>query len=536
MSLWTPAMKLLTLAALPLLLASAPGTAPQASRTAVVEPPVTPPGDMVVTHGRVATGGRTLSYTVHAGTIPIVDNDTGRLQARMFIMAYTVAAQPGAPPRPLTFIWNGGPGASSSQTQLIGFAPRGFETPPTYPEWKTEPTRIAARPETWLATSDLVFVDPIGTGYSRAVSDSDRDLLYTTFGDAESVAEMIRIYRTRFNAFDQPVFLAGESYGTTRAMYVADALARRRTPVAGVILLSGSYDAGQKVSPALSKALEISLFTATAWYHRRLPKDLQALSQDAAIGRADQWARTVYAPALARASALTAGERAEVLAGLERYTGLERNFIDSATLVISKDDFCDHLLAARGLELGRYDTRITAPARSGGTAWSPRDDPSLMPMIGLMEGTSPALIDYLRITLGYRSDLLYHGPWGGAFHPEPFKRFGPASDDWMAVMWDRHSPGNHAREAGYSPLREAMLSEPRMLVFTISGLYDASCAERAQEVAATDPELRVRVRMACYPAGHMVYTDGAVRRKLAADFAAFVADATAPKNREAVSG
>src|SRR6202012_862851 len=115
-------------------------------------------------------------------------------------------------------------------------------------------------------SSDLVFVDPIGTGYSRATSDAWRDKLYTTFGDAEAVAEMIRVYRTRFDAFDQPLFLAGASYGTTRAMYVAEPLSRRRTPVAGVMLVSGFYDVGQQVPAATRSALELPMFTATAWY------------------------------------------------------------------------------------------------------------------------------------------------------------------------------------------------------------------------------------------------------------------------------
>ncbi|HWE46137.1 MAG TPA: hypothetical protein VG407_08915 [Caulobacteraceae bacterium] len=532
-------LKALTVAAASLLLsfgATSAFAVAVAGEPALEKPPVTPAEDMVVTHGRVVVDGKALAYTVHTGLLPIYDNDTGALAARMFVIAYTLGRPAGSPPRPLTFVWNGGPGSSSSQVHLMGFGPKTFQMPATYPEWKEQPKVIADNPDTWLAASDLVFVDPVGTGYSRATSDAWRDRLYTTIGDAEAVAEMIRVYRTRFDAFDQPLFLAGESYGTTRAMYVAEALSRRRTPVAGVILISGFYDAGQKVPASLREALELPMFTRTAWYHKRLPADLQALSQDAAVRQATDWARTVYAPALEHKDALADEARAKVVAGLVRYTGLDPKFVDSKKLVVDKGDFTDHLLAGQGLELGRYDSREALPQRKPGQQWGPRQDPSLTPMIELMEGTSPPLIRYLRDTLGYRSDLLYRGPWGNSFHPDPIP-YNPAgyADDWMALMWDHGAMmkapaterGPGSAPEGPPPLRLAMQAEPRMLVFSVTGAYDGSCAERDEEVARTDPGLRERVRTGCYGAGHMVYTDAVTRRQLRQDFARFVADGVA---------
>lgn len=531
-------MRSLMLAGAALLLAvgaSAAAGEPPAQAVTLEKPPVTPQEDMVVTHGRVVIDGKALNYTVHAGLLPIYDNDTGELAARMFVIAYTLDRPGEAAPRPLTFIWNGGPGSSSSQVHLMGFGPKTFQMPATYPEWKGQPSVIADNPYTWLAASDLVFVDPIGTGYSRATSDAWRDKLYTTFGDAEAVAEMIRVYRTRFDAFEQPLFLAGESYGTTRAMYVAEALSRRRTPVAGVMLISGFYDVGQKVAPELREALEVPMFTATAWYHKRLPADLQALSQDEAVKQAAAWARNDYAPALAHKDALSADDRAKVIAGLVRYSGLDPKFIDPKTLVVSKGDFTDHLLAEKGLELGRYDSREVLPQRKPGQQWGPRQDPSLLPMVDLMEGTSPPLIRYLRDTLGYHSDLLYRGPWGNSFHPDPMQ-LNPAgyADDWMALMWDhgaamKHGVASAPDVSGPPPLRLAMEAEPRMLVFEVTGLYDGSCAEHDEEVARTDAGLRERVRTGCYAAGHMVYTDTATRKQLLHDFTTFVADGEAAR-------
>jgi carboxypeptidase C (cathepsin A) len=496
-------------------------------------PAVTPPDQMVVTHGQVSVAGKPLRYTVRTGLMPLYDNDTGALMARMFIMAYTVDRAPGQPPRPLTFVWNGGPGSSSSQVHLVGFGPKGFKTPPTYPQWKGPPKDLADRPETWLAVSDLVFVDPIGTGYSRATTPAYRDVLYSQHGDGEAVAEMIRLYRTRYDAFDQPLFLAGESYGTTRAMEVAGDLARRRTPVAGVMLISGFYDVGQSVPRTLNQALEISMFTAAAWYHKRLPADLQAKTQEAAVAEAVAWARKTYAPALERRDALSADERAALLAGLHRYTGLDPKYADAKTLLIDKATFSDRLLEDRDEELGRYDARMVVARRNlGAQSWLPTHDPSLAPMLDLMEGTSVPLIRYIRDTLGYHSDLLYRGPFGEAFHPQPMvMNTGGLGDDWMTLMWDKVP--RPAKTEGppppkeAPPLRQAMDAQPHLLVFNVRGMYDGDCAGLDEAVARSDASLRPRIRNRCYAAGHMVYTDDAVRLQLSRDFAQFVRDGVA---------
>lgn len=514
-------------------LAAAP--APRAAGAPPAPSAATPPDQMVVTRGQVSIAGKPLHYAVRTGLLPLYDNDTGALMGRMFIMAYVAERAPGAPPRPLTFVWNGGPGSSSSQVHLVGFGPKGFRTPATYPEWKGPPTQIVDRPETWLAYSDLVFVDPVGTGYSRATSEAYRDVLYSQHGDGEAVAEAIRLYRTRYDAFDQPLILAGESYGTTRAMEVAGDLARRRTPIAGVILISGFFDVGQSVPRSLNQALELSMFTAAAWYHKRLPADLQAMSQDAAVRAAVAWARKTYAPAIDKPEGLSPDARAAVLAGLHRYTGLDPKYADPKTLLIDKATFSDRLLEDRDEELGRYDARMVVARRDlGAQSWLPTHDPSLAPMLDIMQGTSVPMIRYLRDTLGYRSDLLYRGPFGEAFHPYPMvTNPGGLGDDWMTLMWDKVPPPKPApgppppKEA--PPLRRAMDAEPRMLVFNVRGLYDGDCAGLDEAVAQADPKLRPRIRNRCYAAGHMVYTDDATRQQLSHDFAQFVHDATAAR-------
>jgi len=510
----------------------------------------TPPDTFVSTHHQLQINGKTLRYTAHAGFLPLNDNDTGELMARMFIIAYSVERSPGQPARPVTFIWNGGPGSNSAQVHLLGYGPKGFNTPSTFPEWNpaAPPAEIVDRPETWLDVSDLVFVDPIGTGYSRAASDKYRDILYTTHGDGEAVAEMIRLYRARFNVWDAPLFLAGESYGTTRAMEVAADLERRRTHLAGVMLVSGFYNLGQKIPSALNTALRVPMFTATAYYHKLLPPELQSLSREEAVKRATEWARSYYAPMIEKRDSLSMEQRLSVLDQLKRYTGIDPHVVNARKLSIDSDDYMDYVMADQGFELGRFDTRMTRSRRSDGTPWTDMSDASLSPMLDLMEGTSVPLIRYLRETLKYKSDLLYRGPFGEAFHPLPLRK-GNAEfyDDAMSVSWDHGASerGEAAWEveqrsdngaaggngSGQLPLRSAMEANPKLLIFVVQGMYDGilgiSCASKEEAVARTDPSLRDRVRTGCYAGGHMMYTDVGVRSEMKRDFARFIRDGMA---------
>jgi hypothetical protein len=197
--------------------------------------------------------------------------------------------------------------------------------------------------------------------------------------------------------------------------------------------------------------------------------------------------------------------------------------------------FTDHLLDDRGEVLGRYDARMVLPKSSlAGQSWLPTHDASLAPMLDIMEGTSVPMIRYLRNTLGYRSDLLYRGPFGEAFHPLPMViNPGGLGDDWMTLMWD-HAPKPPKAEGPPAPkeappLRQAMDAEPHLLVFNVHGMYDGACAALDEAVARSDASLRARIRNRCYPAGHMVYTDDAVRLQLSHDFAQFVRDGVAAR-------
>jgi carboxypeptidase C (cathepsin A) len=480
--------------------------------------------DTVVTANHVMIGGKALNYHARTGFLPIYSDTTGELMAKMFFVAYTTDHGAGAPTRPLTFIWNGGPGSSASESHLLGFGPKGYVTPATFPEWKSPPETIADRPETLLQSSDLVFLDPIGTGYSRATSEANRDLLYTTHGDAEAVAEAIRVYRTRYDAFNQPLFISGESYGTTRAMNVAWDLVRRRTPLNGVILISGEYELGQSMPKELEQALQVPMFAATGYYHKALAPELQILPLSDVLAKATAWARTDYADALSKTATLTPEQRKTVLVQLKAFTGIDPQFVDAKALVLDKETDLDRLLDTRSEELGRYDSRMTTARRDLATPWVPVRDPSLMPVLDMMQGTSPALIRYLRGTLGFKSDLLYKGPFGEGFHPAPLFYVVPGiSDDWMTLWWNKAAkPSNPPSQP---PLVEAMQQDASLHVLNVRGLYDLSCAAQDEALARTSAAFRSRVRNRCYPSGHAIYTDAAVRQAFQADFAAFVREA-----------
>lgn len=486
-------------------------------------------GKIAVTrHQVVLNGGKVLKYTARAGLLPLYVNDTGELMGNVFFMAYVADAPKGTPPRPLTFLWNGGPGSNSGQVHVVGFGPKRVTTAATYPKWGPDTeTPLIDQPETWLETSDLVFVDPPGTGFSRATTKAFRDILYSPRGDAEATAEMIRVYLNRYDAWNQPLFLAGESYGVTRAMLTAEALESRRTHLKGVVLISNRLDIGAGVPEAISNALYIPHFAAAAWYHKALPADLQALSQAEAMTRAETWARTVYAPALGKIAQLTPAERAEILAGIKRFTGVEGKYADPKTLTLSVAAFGDQLLADKGLELGRYDFRMTKPSRAKDQVWMTWIDPSLIPMMDLMEGTSRVFNAYVRKDLGFESDLLYRGPFGRAFHPEPLviNPVNGYADDWMGSMFDYSTPIPRGKE---SRLLKAMQLNPRLQIMTMKGLYDsAPCAQPTEETAYAPSALKSRITNACYPAGHMWYSDLDNRRLAKRDFDGFIRKATA---------
>jgi len=503
-----------------------------ASVSAQTEP--TPPDSIVTTRHRITVGGRVLAYTARAGLIPIRDDEAGDVHGHIFFVSYTLDRDRDAPPRPLTFVWNGGPGSSVSQPHLLGFGPRrvrtgdDFATSPPFSE-----TDLEDNQETWLTTTDLVFVDPVGTGYSRPTKPEYAAEFYQTRGDAESVAEFIRVYRVRFDAMDAPLFIAGESYGTIRDANVADVLARRGIPLRGAVLAALAMPLGQR-SPAERAALSVPSYTAAAFYHRKLAPDL-LVNLGETLRRAESWAMREYAPALARGDALGDSGRVAIAAQLARYTGIDAATIDRKTLVIDVGQFADGLLRSERRVLGRYDSRLTAPALADTAAgpFDPTADASLVPQLKHMNGTSVLLTRYLRRDLGFRSDLLYQGPFGGGYPPPNTFR-----GDWMSTRWDRGSLANRPAAASASisataeqPLRRALIANPSLRLLVVCGTYDLVCSyyENEWAVQHLEPALASRITVRTYAGGHEAYLNKPARAAMQRDLAAFVRESLAAR-------
>ena len=463
---------------------------------------------IATTTHQVTVGGKPLRYTAQAGHLPIRDNDTGEVHGRMFFIAYTTPRRAGEPQRPLTFLWNGGPGSSSSLVHLLGFGPRRIGPA----------NRPIDNQGTWLDFSDLVFVDPIGTGYSRPVKAEYGPEFYWTRGDAESVAEFIRVYRHRFDASAAPLIIAGESYGVTRAAAVADFLERQGTRVSGTVLIGLALPLGSTTAEQRT-AHYLPTYTATAFAHRKLDADLQTDLQ-ATLRKAEAWATTRYESALMRRDALIDDERSEVVADLARFTGFDPSLIDRKTLTIPMPQFSEQLLRVENRMVGRYDSRLTAPFDPQQVKmYDPRVDPSLSNIID-----DVAVVRYLRQELQFESDLPYQGPFGGGYPPPTAFR-----GDWMSVRWSRGPAGTVAYGIGAAadveqPLRRAMTINPSLVVLNICGYYDLVCSYYGNEVVAgqLEPGIKARVTVRGYGAGHATYTDDPIRLEIKRDVAAFV--------------
>ncbi len=464
----------------------------------------------IVTHHELKLGERTLKYTATAGMLPIRD-DQGKEEAQIFHVAYMLDDAGDPATRPLMFSFNGGPGSASVWLHLGALGPRRVATTegPTIP---APPFKLVDNDQTWLDKTDLVFIDPVGTGYSRAARPELNRKFHGLRGDIDSVAEFIRLYLVRSGRWGSPIFLVGESYGTTRAAGLADALVERGIALNGIVLVSAvlnfqTTDSGP--GNDLPYVLYLPTLAATAWYHEALgddrPEDLPAY-----LDEVEAFAAGDYTDALLAGDRLGADARAAVVAKLSKYLGLSADYVDRSDLRVGPSAFRKELLRARRRTVGRLDSRYLGidPAGSG-EANSPGFDPS---MAAIRPPYTSTFNDYARRVLKYETDVPYHilgegvGPW-----------------DWgTATRGGFPDTGN--------ALRDALAKNPAMRVMIASGYYDLATPYYATEHTVAhlglDPELRRNLSFAEYPAGHMMYVDGPSLAKLKADVAGFLDAAT----------
>ncbi len=474
----------------------------QQKKTVEPETPAKP----VVTEHTILVGGKKIRYTATAGRLPVT-NDAGQTEAQIFFIAYTVDNPAHKSRRPLLFLFNGGPGASSVWLHLGAAGPRRVRMLPDG-GMPAPPYRLEDNEYTWLAAADLVFIDPVGTGYSRAVKPDLATKFASVRGDIDSTGRFIRLYLTRYERWTSPLFLAGESYGTFRAAGLSEYLVKRGIALNGIIMISPvlnmetiSFDRGND----LPYMLFLPAYTATAWYHGKLgPKtDLGGT-----LGAAESWASTGYLTALAEGDRLAPAERRKIVDKLAGFTGLDRTFIENHNLRISALSFAGELLRKEGRMVGLMDSRFTAANPE------PAAPPSFDATVATVRPPFTSTFDnYVRTELGFRSDLEYFALGGGI------------------GRWDWQAKNSYA-DTG-ADLADAFARNPYMKLLVVSGYFDLATpyfsAEYTLAHLGLPPALRKNITVRRYRSGHMVYLDSAVLPQLAHDVEEFIGDALKPR-------
>ncbi|HHO51631.1 MAG TPA: peptidase S10 [Deltaproteobacteria bacterium] len=445
--------------------------------------PDTPPDRAVISEHEVMIAGQRVPYTATCGTLPVRLDDRDKPKEHMFYTAYVRSDVEERHRRPLTFCFNGGPGSSSVWLHMGCFGPRRVRV--DVDARPRPPARAEDHPHSLLDVTDLVFVDPVGTGFSRPEHDAGKDY-HEVEGDVQAMAEFIRRYVTAHARWESPKFVAGESYGTTRAAALATHLQERHGLfLNGLILLSVAlqfqtleFDEGND----LPYALYLPAYAMIAAYHGRIEAD----DLDALRLEVEAFSLERYTPALMRGSRLSEADAAQLAEELARFTGLDADFVRRCNHRIHLGRFCRELLRDSRETVGRLDARFTGHGADA-AGESLERDPS---MAALFSAYTPAFLHDLRTRLGYGDDESYELL---------------SSKTHEAWRWSRDNRYLDVTGA----LRAAMIDNPHLGVFVASGLYDLATPYWATEHTLShlglEPATRAHITHVLYPAGHMMY-------------------------------
>ena len=456
----------------------------------------------VITHHQIALNGKTLSYTATAGRLPLKRGD-GKTEAEMFFVAYTLDGQE-AGKRPLTFAFNGGPGSASVWLHMGALGPKRVVLQPNG-FMPAAPYRLEDNPDTLLDHSDIVMVDAMSTGYSRAATAELTKKFLGVKGDVQAFGEFIRLYISRYDRWSSPLFLLGESYGTTRAAGIAGYLADHGIAFNGVTLLSMAVDFQTlewNKSNDLPYFLLVPTFNMIAGYHHKLSADL---TQDVAKTREEvvRWSSNDYALALGKGDTLTPEEHRKIVEQLSRYIGLRPEVIEAHNLRIDVPTFTKELLLNQKLVSGRFDGRFSSPNPDDDRFYDPTSAAILPPY-------NSAFNNYLRTELNYKSDM-------------PYRVFAYDEPGFRSWDWGNAEQGFPSTAGG---LRSAMIKNPYMKILVMEGYYDLAtpfaAANWTMDHLDLSPQFRESVSYATYNAGHMVYIDRAEHNKMKKDLVDFM--------------
>ncbi len=444
-----------------------------------------------------------LSYTATVGMLPL-KSDLGETEAGIFYTAYTKDGSENPSERPIMFSFNGGPGSSSVWLHLGVVGPKrvamlkdGSLPAPPY--------KLVDNPETWLEHTDLVFIDPVGTGYSRPAKKDGGKNYWSLEGDVNSIAEFIRLYLSRSERWASPVYLVGESYGTTRAAGLAGKLIGNGIALSGIVLVSSILNfqtARFHKGNDLPYLLFLPTYTATAWYHGLLPH-FKTLKD--ALKEAEAFVENDYLVALAAGDRLPKKERKAIVDKLVKLTGLSADYIEATELKINIHRFCKELLRKEKRTVGRLDSRFKGIDEVSATE-NPEHDPA---MTAILPPYTAMINDYLTRTLKWKTDVPYY-----IFNPGQL---------WKEWGWG--DAGNGHPDTSEA-LRGALSKNPYMKVFIASGYYDLAtpyfATEHTMAHLGLDPSLRSNIQTAYYEAGHMMYIDEGCLDQLQKDVAKFL--------------
>jgi len=475
----------------------------------------TPKDNLVVTKHTMKIGGKEIKYTVTAGTIVMKEEPADRdkeaegekPRAQIFFVAYTRDSVRDPAKRPLTFSFNGGPGSSSVWMHLGMLGPRRVLLKDDG-DLPAPPYKLANNDYSILDETDLVFIDPMSTGYSRPVEGEKAKEWHGFKKDIESVGDFIRLYTTRNNRWLSPKFLIGESYGTTRSAGLSGYLQRRHGMyLNGIMLISVVLDfttLNFHINNDLPNILFLPVYTATAWYHNVL-KPKRTLKEW--LKESEEFALGDYADALRRGDSLSKEERAEMIKRTSHYTGISEQFVDRSNLRVHAFHFFKELLRERGQTVGRLDSRLIGRDRLGVTEY-PEYDPLLTNTQGPY---TAAFYDYIRRELKFESDLPYE-ILSSFVRPWSYKEFENA---YVNVG---------------ETLRSAMTYNPYLKIFVANGFYDLGTPYFATEYTLNhlglDETVCKNVSMEYYEAGHMMYIHMPSLRKIKKDLVKFIKGAS----------
>ena len=457
-------------------------------------------------------GAQTIPYKATASTT-LLKNDKSEPVASIFSVAYTRSDIKDLSQRPIVFLYNGGPGSAAVWLHMGAFGPRRVVTQNAAPTGPG-PYQLVDNANCLLDKADLVFIDPVGTGFSRVVGKGDNKDYWGIDQDIKSFADFIGIYLSRGGRWNSPKFLIGESYGTFRSVALAHYLqSQRGIYINGIALISTAFDIGMlefSLTDDRSYIFYIPSYAAAAWYYKTLqnrPNDLNSFLKEAR-----EWASTEYSAALIKGDALGEAERSQVAKKLSYFTGLDEDYILKANLRVKLPQFTAELERKRGLTIGRYDVRYSGPTYDLLSEYA-RRDPSFDAVNGAF---SAAINSYLRQDLKFSPELTYE-----TLNMEVNRKW-----DW------KHEGTDPGAASVADDLVQAMITNPRLQVQTENGWFDLATPFFATEFSVDHlhlpADLRSHITFKYYDSGHMIYLNEQELPKLKGNIAGLIDVTTKP--------